>query len=88
MQRPVLGIWERDLERELLRKGVGAVRAGASRCTGCGRTPLPGEYVDVLARGRIVCALCRPAQVEEPLRTERVLPGERGQSVRLRARAA
>ena len=49
------------------------------RCSVCSRTPLVGESVTVLARGRReapVCDLClekpRTAQLGEPLRRERV----------------
>ena len=34
-----------DLERELLRKSVGALTAGRHECADCGRTPLVGEHV-------------------------------------------
>src|SRR6478672_4922710 len=36
MLRPVLGLSEPDLERELLRKGVGALEAGRASCHDCG----------------------------------------------------
>lgn len=40
---------EADLERELLRKGVGALEAGRHHCDDCGRTPLVGERVHLYA---------------------------------------
>ena len=49
---------ESDLERELLRKGVGAMVAGRHECSDCGRTPLVGERVFRFGRGSVVCALC------------------------------
>jgi hypothetical protein len=88
MLRPLLGISEPDLERELLRKGVGALEAGRSHCADCGRTPLVGERVHVYERGAVVCALCRPRRRTAPERTHTMAHSERGHTVRLRARAA
>ena len=88
MLRPTLGIWERDLERELLRKGVDDLRAGVSTCVDCGRAPLVGEHVHVFDGDGLVCQLCRPGRGGEPIRLERVHHSERGQTVRRRARAA
>lgn len=79
---------EPDLEIALLRKSVGRLTAGRHACEDCGRTPLVGERVFVFARARIVCALCRPRRRGEPERTELVRHSERGQTVRLRRRAA
>src|SRR3954447_14219667 len=45
---------EADLERELLRKGVVALRDGHTRCADCGRTPLVGEHLHRYARGATV----------------------------------
>ena len=78
---------ERDLERELLRKGVVALRAGHARCADCGRTPLTGERVHVYRRGA-VCELCRPLRREPPERTEVVRGAEHGGTVRVTVRAA
>ena len=88
MLRPLLGISEPDLERELLRKGVGAREAGRRRCADCGRTPLVGERVHIYERGTVVCALCRPHRRAAPEASRTVAHSERGQTVRLRARAA
>ena len=55
MPRTVLGISEPDLERELLRKGVGLREAGRHHCTDCGRTPLIGERVHIYTRRAVVC---------------------------------
>ena len=88
MPRPTIGIWERDLERELLRKGVDELRAGVSTCIDCGRAPLVGEHVHVYDDGGVVCELCRPGHGGEPIRLERVHHSERGHTVRRRARAA
>jgi hypothetical protein len=85
MPRPLLGISEPDLERELLRKSVGALAAGRARCQGCGRTPLVGERVHVFAGGDLVCDLCRGRRRGEPERTETVHHSERGHTVKRRA---
>ncbi len=85
MLRPALGISEPDLERELLRKGVGALAAGRACCADCGRTPLVGERVHRFAGRALVCELCRPARGGPPERSELVRGSERGHTVRLRA---
>jgi hypothetical protein len=73
-----------DLERQLLRKGVGALTRARHCCADCGRTPLAGEQVHVYADA-VVCTLCRPRHREDPERTERArICDDRG-SVRLRA---
>ena len=85
MLRPALGISEPDLERELLRKGVGALEAGRASCADCGRTPLVGERVHRFAGRELVCELCRPGRGGPPERSEVVSSSERGQTVRRRA---
>ncbi len=61
MLRPCWAISEPDLERELLRKSVGALAAERAACADCGRTPLVGERVHRFARRRASSAtLCRP----------------------------
>jgi hypothetical protein len=78
-----------QLERVLLRRGVGALEADRSRCSDCGRTPLTGEHVHLYAGAeRIVCELCRPRRRESPLASELVRHCEHGHTVRLTARAA
>jgi len=89
-----------QLERFLLRRGVGALEADRHRCADCGRTPLTGEHVHLYesppARphrppGRahgIVCELCRPLRRDAPVATEIVRHCEHGHTVRLTARAA
>jgi hypothetical protein len=74
-----------QLERVLLRRGVGALEAGRECCADCGRTPLTGEYVHLYA-GRhqvIVCELCRAHRREAPVATELVRHCEHGHAVRL-----
>ncbi len=88
MLRRLLGISQPDLERELLRKGVGALEAGRQGCSDCGRTPLVGERVHVYPRHVVLCALCRPRRRAAPERTLTVHHSERGHTVRLRVRAA
>jgi hypothetical protein len=88
MPRTLLGISEADLERELLRKGVGAREAGRRLCSDCGRSPLVGERVHIYARGAVVCELCRPRRRTAPERSQVVPHTERGHTVRLRERAA
>jgi hypothetical protein len=85
MLRPLLGISETDLERELLRQGVVRLAAGRAHCHDCGRTPLVGESMHVFGDGAVVCELCRPRRREAPERSELVHHSERGQTVRLRA---
>lgn len=78
-----------QFERVLLRRGVGALAAGRSRCEDCDRTPLIGERVHLYERGQgIVCELCRPLRREHPVATELVRHSEHGHAVRLTARAA
>ncbi len=77
------------LERSLLRRGVSLLAADRSRCIDCGRTPLVGEHIHLFGRAaHIVCELCRPLRREAPLASEIVRHTERGQTVRLTARAA
>jgi hypothetical protein len=85
MLRPLLGISEPDLERELLRKGVVRLAAGRARCHDCGRTPLVGELVHRFGDGSLVCELCRPGREGAPERSEVVHHSERGHTVRRRA---
>lgn len=73
-----------ELERQLLRSGVHQMAAGRASCSACGRSPLVGEQLLVLASGRgerTVCELClpyKPADASaEVVRVERVPAGER-----------
>lgn len=82
-----------QLERVLLRRGVGALEADRHRCTDCGRTPLTGEHIHLYGRPParaqgIVCELCRTLRREAPVATEIVRHSEHGHTVRLTARAA
>jgi hypothetical protein len=85
MLRPLLGISQIDLERELLRKSVGALAAGRARCHDCRRTPLVGERVHLFAGGELVCELCRARHRGQPERTETVHHSEHGHTVKRRA---
>lgn len=75
------------LERQLLRRGVGALTADRHRCTDCGRTPLIGERV-YSYDGLPVCELCRVLRSDTPGSSEVVRHSEYGHTVRLTARAA
>ena len=75
-----------DLERQLLRKGLGALTRDRASCADCGRTPLAGERLHHYETDA-VCALCRPLRPAEPLRIEVVHHCEHGHTVR-RLRAA
>ena len=77
-----------DLERQLLRKGLGALTRERQSCHDCGRTPLPGERIFVYAGEDPVCALCRPLRRAEPDRVDLVRHVEHGHTVRRIARAA
>jgi hypothetical protein len=82
-----------QLERVLLRRGVGALEADRACCADCGRTPLTGEHVHLYGsppapRQRIVCELCRGAHRDAPVASEIVRHCEHGHAVRLTARAA
>jgi hypothetical protein len=85
MLRPLLGISEPDLERELLRKSVGAQTAGRASCHDCGRTPLVGERVHRFRGGVLICELCRSRREDPPERSYVVHHSERGLTVRRRA---
>jgi hypothetical protein len=78
-----------QLERFLLRRGVGSLTADRDRCSDCHRTPLVGErtYLYECQTG-IVCELCRPLRHSAPLASETVRHSELGHTVRLAARAA
>ncbi len=81
------------LERHLLRRGLGALEADRSTCVDCGRTPLAGEHVHLFEvppprNPIVVCELCRPRRRQTPLLSKVVRHFERGQTVRLTARAA
>jgi hypothetical protein len=79
-----------QLERFLLRRGVGALEANRDRCTDCGRTPLTGEHVHLYdgRRGGLVCELCRTLRRQAPVASEIVRHCEHGHTVRLTARVA
>ncbi len=85
---PLLMSDNEHLERELLRRGVGALSAARHRCADCARTPLIGEQVHFYESGRVVCELCRALRGQAPQRSEVVRHGEHGHTVRLTRRAA
>lgn len=78
-----------QLERFLLRRGVGTLTADRHRCAHCGRTPLVGERVHVFERVTgIVCELCRTQRTQAPLASRLVRHSELGHAVRIAAHAA
>ena len=83
MGRVFAAIDEKDLERALLRKSVGALTSGRDCCADCGRTPLVGETLHRYAGGASVCELCRALRRSEPEQSERVRHGGHGQTVRI-----
>jgi hypothetical protein len=68
------------LERQLLKTSVSTMAAGRCSCSGCGRSPLIGERIQVFAlrdgRERALCDLCATG-AGEPLRMERIWPFSR-----------
>ncbi len=83
MSRPANSDVE-QLERFLLRRGVGTLEAGRDRCRDCGRTPLIGEQVHLYEEARgIVCELCSTLRWEGPVASELVRHSEHGHTVRL-----
>jgi hypothetical protein len=77
-----------SLERQLLRKAMGAHAAASRRCADCGRTPLVGEQIYIYEGGRMACELCKPLRREEPARSELVHGPEHGHAVRVRVHVA
>jgi hypothetical protein len=78
-----------QLERFLLRRGVGSLTADRHHCVDCQRTPLVGERIHVYERQKgIVCELCSQMRRSSPLASETVFHSERGHTVRVGARAA
>jgi hypothetical protein len=69
-----------DLSSLLLRRSLGAAAPVGSRCSDCGRTPLPGECLHELESGTVLCALCfgaLPDERRQAVRSERVGASER-----------
>ena len=80
-----------QLEKALLRRGVGERESRLHRCLHCRRIPLTGEVVHIYAGAsgeRLVCELCRPLRREPPARSELMHAPERARSVRVARRAA
>ena len=77
-----------DLAGILLRRSVGSLDCGGSRCATCHRTPLVGERLHEMDSGRLLCELCLSALPEgdrRAVRTERVHASERHLAVAPRA---
>jgi hypothetical protein len=84
MPRALPTLLPADLERRLLRKGVGDLIAGRARCADCGRTPLYGEQLHRYGAA-LVCVLCSPTRRDVPDEVERVRHCEHGHAVKIRA---
>lgn len=77
-----------DLAGILLRRSVGSLDSGRSRCSTCQRTPLVGEELHEMDTGRLLCDLCVSALPEDDrraVRSERVHASERQLAVAPRA---
>ena len=57
-----------ELSGLLLRKSVGALTSNQECCSGCRRTPLPGERLHEMDTGRVLCELCLLALPEDKRR--------------------
>ena len=80
-----------QLEKALLRRGMGDRETRLHRCLHCRRTPLTGEVVHIYATAsgeRLVCDLCRPLRREAPARSQLMHAPDHERSVRLTSRAA
>ena len=77
-----------DLAGILLRRSVGSLASGQSRCSACHRTPLVGEQLHEMDTGRLLCDLCvseLPEDDRRAVRSERVHASERQLPVAPRA---
>lgn len=77
-----------DLAGILLRRSVGSLDSGRSRCSACHRTPLVGEQLHEMDTGRLLCDLCvseLPEDDRRAVRSERVHASERQLAVAPRA---
>jgi len=79
-----------ELERILLRRGLGALEAERTCCADCGRSPLFGELVHLYEgrRPQLVCELCRTLRRKAPVASQHVRHAARANVVRITARAA
>lgn len=69
-----------DLESVRMRNSVRSMESHRSRCSGCNRTPLLGEYLHRLEADRLLCGLCLgrlPDAERDALRSERVRAPDR-----------
>ena len=77
-----------DLASILLRRSVGSLDSGRSRCSTCSRWPLVGERLHEMDSGCMLCDLCLselPADERHAVRSERVHASERLLAVAPRA---
>lgn len=69
-----------DMAAMLLRRSISSVAGPDEACSGCARTPLPGERLHELDSGRRLCDLCfaeLPEESRAGASSERVRGGER-----------
>ena len=77
-----------ELASILVRRSVGSLDSGRSRCSACHRTPLVGEQLHEMDTGRLLCELCMseiPEEDRRAVRSERVHASERHLAVAPRA---
>ena len=72
-----------DLERALLRRGVGQRIAHLERCARCQRTPLVGERIYLYEHDVVRCELCRAAERHVPIGSQLIHGFELGHSIRI-----
>jgi hypothetical protein len=77
-----------DLELALLRRSVHELARESERCARCGRSPLVGERMYVLAGGATVCELCRPVERAEPVQSLTIRGPAFGHTLRIVDRRA
>lgn len=71
------------LERALLRRGMSERTARREVCAVCRRAPLVGERVYRADSGVILCELCRPRELELPMRCSIIHGPEFGHTLRV-----
>ena len=72
-----------ELELALLRRSVDALARKSEHCARCGRSPLIGERVYLLAGGATVCELCRSIERSKPIDSQVVRGPAFGRTMRI-----
>jgi hypothetical protein len=73
-----------ELASLILRRSLSSLGHSRSSCSGCHRTPVPGELMHVFESEKTLCSLCLnrlPASERSPVRSERVHVTDRPISV-------